>query len=85
MAETITFPSGTFSCPCSKKLTHQVLGGAFSACAVMLNDRSVDLKPVRLAICVVMGVAFFDFIAGFANKELCQMSVMPVVAGDKGI
>ena len=51
----------------------------------MLDNAAVDLKPVWLAICVIMGMTLFDFFAFFADKEFREMSAMAVVAGDESI
>jgi len=51
----------------------------------MLDNRAGDLKAVRFTIGMIMGVAFFDLFAFFADKELRQMSIVVMFAGDKGI
>ncbi len=51
----------------------------------MLNHAMGDDKANRLAIRVVMGVAFFDALAVIANKELRKMAAMAVVTGNKSI
>lgn len=84
MAETITFPGGTFARPCLQKLTH-FLSGAFHASAIMLDDRPRDNKAFGLAIGMVMGVTLFNRLAGLADKELREVTAMAMVAGDKGV
>jgi len=51
----------------------------------MLDNASLNSKAIGLARGVVMGVAFFDLIAIFANEKFGQMPVMAMVASDKGV
>jgi len=52
---------------------------------IMFDDAAVDLKSIRLAIGMIMGMAFFDIITLLADKELSQMPAMAMITGYKGI
>ena len=51
----------------------------------MFNHTPANDKSVRLAIIMVVGVAFFDMVAALADKKLRQIAVMLVITGDEGV
>ena len=85
VAKTITFPRATFAYPCFDEIPHAKLGCAVPAGAVMLNHRTRDLKPIGLAITMIMGVTLFDIVAIFTNEEFGEVRAVIMVASNKGI
>lgn len=65
--------------------------------AVMLDDRACNRKSLWLTFGMIMGVAFFNAMAFFADKKLRKMAMRPItvimimvvnmimIAGNKGI
>lgn len=51
----------------------------------MFNHTPANDKSVRLAIIMVVGVAFFDMVAALADKKLRQITVMLVITGDERV
>ena len=51
----------------------------------MFYDATADGEPIRNAVHVIMGVALFDVLAGFANKKLGGMTRMDMITGNIGI
>ena len=51
----------------------------------MLDYRAINLKAIGFAITMIMGMTFFDLLAGLANKEFSHMSTMAMIAGNKGV
>jgi hypothetical protein len=51
----------------------------------MLNHTARDFKPVRFTIRMVVGVAFLDPAAPFADKKFSQIALVTMIAGDKGV
>ena len=89
MAELVTFPCRAITNPgCYEGQNRGVglSGGlASAACAVMLNDRSMNGKAVGLALIVIVGVTFFDFVTPLADEKLGQIALMRMVARNKGV
>ena len=86
MTKLITFPITGFASPCQNKVIHERLSlglfsGAVCAGAIMLNDRAPHVKPIGCASHMIARVTLLNARAVLADKKLCHMPFMSMIAG----